>query len=74
LKSFLYALLEPHSSLSEMEQERDFMSRLALQEALKTMPAGSVWDFYCLKKNVPLETEWMKILKEYEDSVLSRRG
>ena len=74
LKSFLYALLEPHPSLAEMEREGDFMSRLALQEALKTMPAGSVWDYYCLKKNVPLETEWMKILKDYEDSVLSRRG
>lgn len=73
LKSFLFAFLEPHSSLAEMEREGDFISRLALQEALKTMPSGSVWDYFCLKKNVPLETEWMKILKDYENSVLSLR-
>jgi len=74
LKSLLFALLEPNASLVAMEREGDFISRLGLQEALKTMPVGSVWDYHCLKKNVPYETEWMVTLKEYETSVLSRRG
>jgi L-rhamnose isomerase len=74
LKSLLAAFLEPHSRLVKMEQNGDFMSRLALQEAIKTMPAGSVWDYHCLKKNVLLDTDWMDVVKEYEDQVLSKRG
>lgn len=73
LKSLLFALLEPHSSLAEFEKQGDFMSRMGFQEVLKTMPAGAVWDYHCLKNSVPLETEWMGILKGYEASVLSRR-
>lgn len=73
LKSFLMALLEPLELLRGMENRDDHFSRLALLEELKTMPFGAVWDYYCLKKNVPPTGEWMKSVKDYEDQILSRR-
>ncbi len=73
LKSFLFALLEPIELLRSMESGGDHFSRLALLEELKTMPFGAVWDYYCLKKNVPPAGEWMKSVKDYEDQILSHR-
>ena len=73
LKSFLFALLEPIEFLRSMESGDDHFSRLALLEELKTMPFGAVWDYYCLKKNVPPAGEWMKSVKDYEDQILSQR-
>lgn len=73
LKSFLFALLEPIELLRSMESGDDHFSRLALLEELKTMPHGAVWDYYCLKKNVPPAGEWMKSVKDYEDQILSQR-
>ncbi len=73
LKSFLFALLEPIKLLRSMESGGDHFSRLALLEELKTMPFGAVWDYYCLKKNVPPAGEWMKSVKDYEDQILSQR-
>jgi L-rhamnose isomerase len=74
LKGFLAALLEPVAQLADSELSGDFMTRLALSEAFKTMPVGPVWDYHCLTEGVPSETEWIDIIKEYETSILSRRG
>lgn len=73
LKGFLCALLEPLELLRSLEQGDDHFSRLALLEELKTMPFGAVWDFYCLKKEVPLAHEWIKSVKDYENRVLGHR-
>jgi L-rhamnose isomerase len=53
IKALLLALLEPTATLQKYELEGDFTSRLALLEELKTLPFGAVWDYYCLKHNVP---------------------
>lgn len=73
LKALLMALLEPRKLLCSLENKGDFTSRLALFETIKTKPFGSVWDYYCLKSNVPLENEWIKEIKIYEDNILSKR-
>ena len=44
-RALLMALLEPSAHLAELERAGDYTSRLALQEALKTLPAGAVWDY-----------------------------
>ena len=54
LRALLMALLEPLDMLKQYEIEGDFSSRLALQEELKSMPSGAVWDYYCMKKDVPV--------------------
>ncbi|UCF00409.1 MAG: L-rhamnose isomerase [Planctomycetota bacterium] len=73
LKALLIALLEPADKLRQMETSGDFTSRLAMLEELKTLPFGSVWDYYCLKAGVPVGTAWLQVVKDYEAEVLSKR-
>jgi len=73
LKALLIALLEPTDKLREMETGGDFTSRLAMLEELKTMPFGAVWDYYCIKMEVPPAQNWLDEVKAYEKDVLSKR-
>ena len=74
LKALLAALLEPTEMLQAAELEKDFTKRLAWMEELKTYPLGAVWDYYCLRNNVPFGTSWLDEVRRYERDVLSRRG
>jgi L-rhamnose isomerase len=74
LKALLSAFLEPTETLQQMEAEGDYSSRLALQEELKTLPLGAVWDYYCLHQDVPVGPEWMDVVKQYEKDILYKRG
>ena len=74
IKAFLLALLDPISTLREYEANGDFTARLALQEEVKTMPAGAVWDYYCMTKDVPVGMAWFDEIKAYERDELSKRG
>ncbi|QQK09007.1 L-rhamnose isomerase [Miniphocaeibacter halophilus] len=73
LKSLLLALLMPNDYLVELEEKKDFTSRLAIMEELKTFPFGDVWNYYCHISNVPLESEWLNIIKKYEEDVFLKR-
>ena len=73
LKALLLALLEPTDLLRELEANGDYTARLAVLEELKSMPFGSVWDYYCLKQSVPAGTAWLSEVKQYEEQVLSKR-
>lgn len=73
LRAVLIALLDPFDMMKKFEVENDFSSRLALQEELKTMPFSAVWDMYCIKKNVPVGMDFMKVIKDYEKKELVER-
>jgi L-rhamnose isomerase len=73
LRALMMALLEPQQILKQYEIEGDFSSRLALQEELKSMPFSTVWDYYCLQKNVPVGMDFMNVIKDYEKKDLSKR-
>ena len=74
LRALLFALLEPTEKLRAAEAAGDFTTRLALQEEIKSLPFGAVWDFYCADKNVPVGEDWLAEVKRYERDVLSRRN
>ena len=74
LRALLIALLEPISTLRELERGGDFTARLALLEELKSMPYAAVWDFHCLKENAPVGPAWIGEVKRYEKDVLSKRS
>ena len=74
IRGLLNALLEPSDMLKQSEASGDFSTRLALQEELKSMPAGAVWDYYCAKENVPVGMEFMKVIKDYEGRELTKRA
>ena len=42
-------------------------------EELKTLPLGDVWDYHCLKQNVPIGPQWLAAVKQYEKDVTSKR-
>jgi len=73
LRALLVALLEPSEMLRQFEADDDFASRLALQEELKFMPFSAVWDYYCMKQNIPVGMDFMKIIKDYEEQELVNR-
>ena len=73
-KALLFALLEPTKLLKKFELDRDFTSRLALMEDLKTMPFGAVYDYFCLKSGTIPGNGWIYEVKQYEKDVLAGRS
>jgi L-rhamnose isomerase len=73
LKAFLFALLEPTDALRAAEEAGDFTQRLALQESLKSMPFGAVWDMFCLQQDVPIGVNYLDVIRDYEELELRRR-
>jgi L-rhamnose isomerase len=73
IKAMLFAFLEPTSMLKKAELKLDFTARLALMEELKTLPFAAVWDYYCMKKDVPVGAAWFDEVRQYEKDVLSKR-
>ncbi len=74
LQALLLALLEPLPTLRAQEAAGDYTARLATLEALKALPSGAVWDYYCLQAGVPVGVQWLEEVKRYEREVLSRRA
>ncbi len=72
-RALLLALLEPLAELRALERGGDFTGRLALLEALKGLPAGAAWDYFCLQHDLPVDTAFMAELRAYEAAVLVRR-
>jgi L-rhamnose isomerase len=74
LRALLCALLEPTDRLRAAENAGDYTTRLALQEEIKSLPFGAVWDFYCESRGVPVGDAWLAEVKRYEKTVLSKRS
>ena len=72
-KAMLIAMLTPHASLKEMQDNESFTELLAKSEALKTYPWGDVWEEFCHRAGVPGEDEWLDCVFEYEKNELSNR-
>ncbi len=72
-RALLVALLEPRDRLRDMERSGDYTGRLALLEALKGMPFGAVWDYFCLQHDLPVDTAFMAEIRAYEATVLAKR-
>jgi L-rhamnose isomerase len=67
-KALLIALLEP-SRAKDAEKKLDYTSRLAEQEAAKTLPWGAVWSEWCERHDVPSDFEFMNEIRSYEKRV-----
>jgi L-rhamnose isomerase len=71
--AFMYALLEPFEKLVKFEEQGKNFERLAFLELLKTKPFGAVYDYYCLKNNVPVGEDYIADIMKYEEEVLLKR-
>ena len=73
IKALLSAMLTPNELLKKYQDEGNLTERLALMEEIKTYPMGDIWNYYCEKNGVPVAENWIKEVKEYEQTELSKR-
>lgn len=71
-KALLLALLSP--DITAMQNDSSWTEIMVLQEELKTIPFGDVWEEYCRVCGKPAGGEWFANVKRYEDEVLRKRG
>ena len=72
-KALLRALLTPWDLLKEAQDKYDHTQVLALQEELKTLPWGEVWDEYLKRQGMVSDKEMFLDVRKYEEEVLSKR-
>ncbi len=72
-KALLAALLTPNAQLKALQDENKLTELMAMQEEVKTLPFGFVWDKYCEECGVTVGKDWFKEIYKYEEEVLSKR-
>lgn len=72
-KAILLALLNPIAKLREYDNNGQNFERLALLEEAKSLPFGAVWDYYCMKNDVPVGIAFISEIQQYEKEVLLKR-
>lgn len=70
-KSLLFALLQPEAELKMLQEENNFTEIMYLQEEMKMMPVGEVWEEFLSREGV--EKNYFAEVKKYESEVLSKR-
>ena len=73
-KALLIALLEPKGLACAEENAWDFSGRLARLEEFKTLPWGSIWNYYCEQSGMPDDYHFMNEIRGYEKAELLKRG
>lgn len=71
-KALLMALCTPN--LTSMQDAGNWTKLMVVQEELKTMPFGEIWNEYCRNCGTPADGEWFQDVMTYEVDVLNRRG
>ena len=71
-RALLYALLQPNAKLKALQDSLNYTELLVMQEEMKFMPYGDVWDEYLKRQGIPGEN-WFDEVKSYEKNVLSAR-
>lgn len=72
-KALLKALLTPWKMLKDAQDSYDHTKVLALQEEIKTLPWGEVWEEYLSLEDMPNDKGMYDIVMEYEKDVLLKR-
>ncbi|MDR0878341.1 MAG: L-rhamnose isomerase [Treponema sp.] len=70
-KALLNALLMPHDEFKILQDAGNFSKLLVMQEEIKTLPFGAVWEEYLAREKVPVE--WFSPVEQYEKNVLENR-
>ena len=72
-KALLNALLTPNEMLKELQENNELTKLLVLQEEIKTLPFGDIWEHYCETEGVPSDENWYSEVEKYETEVLAKR-
>jgi L-rhamnose isomerase len=71
-KALLYALLFPHEELKQLQDKTQYSKLMVVQEEIKTLPFGAVWEEYLGRQKVPAG-DWYGRVEKYEKDVLQGR-
>ncbi len=71
-KALLFALLMPNETMTKLQDAGRFTELMAMQEDMKTMPFGDVWDEYLKRQQV--NADYVKEVLQYENEVLKERA
>lgn len=72
-KSLMMALCTPNEALKKLQDESRFTELMATQEAVKMLPFGDVWNYYCEQCHVTGDFELFGEVQKYEKEVLLKR-
>lgn len=72
-KCMLRAMLEPKDMIANHEIAGNGFEVLALIEEQKAMPWQAVYDEFCLRNNVPVGSDFIKEIEDYEKTVTMKR-
>ena len=72
-KALLNALCTPNELLTNLQENNELTELQVVQDEMKTMPFGDIWDEYCRQCGVKCDREWFDEVKIYENEVLSKR-
>lgn len=70
-KAILTALLTPHAEMKKLQNENRLTELMLMQEELKMMPIGEVWEEYLKREEVEINPT--KAILDYEKKVLVNR-
>ncbi len=71
-KALLIAALTPHDDFKALQDAGNFSRLMAMQEELKSMPWGEVWEEYLRREGIP-GADWFDLVEAYERDVTSKR-
>lgn len=70
-KALLFALLMPHDKLKTLQDNAEFTELMVLQEEIKDLPLGIVWNEYLKREGV--KADYLSEIKDYEKKILGER-
>lgn len=70
-KALLFALLLPNEALKGLQDTANFGKLMYLNEELKLLPLGDIWNEYLARQG--MNNEWYAEVEKYEKEVLSLR-
>ncbi len=70
-KALLNALLTPNDAFKKLQNDGNFSELLVMQEEIKTLPLGDIWNEYLKREGV--SENWIAEIKNYEKEVLANR-
>lgn len=73
-KALLMALCTPNEELKKLQDTNQLTKLMAVQEGMKVMPFGDVWEEYLVSEDAPGELVWFDEVEKYEKEVLSKRN
>ena len=72
-KALLSALCTPNAMLKELQDKNELTELMVLQEEIKTLPFGYIWQEYCRQCGVAGDASWFNDIRDYENTVLASR-